>query len=151
MKAYWLDTMEPIAVADLRDQGIDSRPIDPAAYQDTINEIKETNGYVEQDVVEIRPDMENLGALLAKFDKEHLHTLDEVRFVLDGAGVFDIRSTGDRWMRIEVCRGDYISVPANRHHRFFCTDSKHIKCVRLFQDASGWTPIYRETPKTAPA
>ena len=34
-------------------------------------------------------------------------------------------------------------VPANLHHRFFLTDSKHIRCVRLFKDAAGWVAHYR--------
>jgi len=35
-------------------------------------------------------------------------------------------------------------VPANLHHRFFLTDTKAIRCVRLFKDSSGWVPHYRE-------
>jgi 1,2-dihydroxy-3-keto-5-methylthiopentene dioxygenase len=64
--------------------------------------------------------------------------------VLEGEGVFDIRSRDDRWMRVTVEEGDLIIVPKNRHHRFFLTDRKTIRCVRLFQDQSGWVPQYRD-------
>jgi 1,2-dihydroxy-3-keto-5-methylthiopentene dioxygenase len=67
-----------------------------------------------------------------------------VRFVLEGEGIFDIRSRDDRWMRVVVERGDLIVVPKDRHHRFMLTEHKTIRCVRLFQDKSGWTPHYRQ-------
>jgi len=64
-------------------------------------------------------------------------------FVLEGEGIFDIRSKGDRWMRVKVEAGDLIVVPKERYHRFELTETKTIRCVRLFQDASGWVPEYR--------
>ena len=33
--------------------------------------------------------MPNLKTICAKFDKEHYHTLDEVRFVVDGEGIVE--------------------------------------------------------------
>lgn len=63
--------------------------------------------------------------------------------MLEGDGIFDIRSRDDRWMRVVVEVGDLIVVPAKRHHRFLLTDKKDIRCVRLFKDASGWVPHYR--------
>jgi cupin superfamily acireductone dioxygenase involved in methionine salvage len=47
-------------------------------------------------------------------------------------------------MRVEVYASDYISVPANRHHRFYVMDDKSIKCVRLFKENPVWTPFYRQ-------
>ncbi len=46
-------------------------------------------------------------------------------------------------MRVTVEAGDLIVVPKDRHHRFFLTETKQIRCVRLFQDSSGWVPHYR--------
>jgi 1,2-dihydroxy-3-keto-5-methylthiopentene dioxygenase len=46
-------------------------------------------------------------------------------------------------MRVVVEAGDLIVVPAGRNHRFLLTDRKHIRCVRLFKDTSGWVPNYR--------
>jgi 1,2-dihydroxy-3-keto-5-methylthiopentene dioxygenase len=34
-------------------------------------------------------------------------------------------------------------VPKDRNHLFLLTEKKHIRCVRLFQDAAGWVPNYR--------
>ena len=56
-----------------------------------------------------------------------------MRFVLEGEGIFDIRSRDDRWMRVVVEQGDLIVVPKDRHHRFMLTETKTIRCVRLFR------------------
>ena len=146
MKAHWLDSAEGmIGEAELATQGIAYQRLDPepAAYRSAVDTLKSTRGYIEEDIVELEPSTPNLEAICAKFIDEHHHDEDEVRFVLEGEGIFDIRSSDDRWMRVVVERGDLIVVPAGRHHRFLLTDAKHIRCVRLFRDRSGWTPHYR--------
>ncbi len=146
MKAYWLDTKATMANTELTDEGVFYRavPTTPEAYQPVLDQLKSSHGYITQDIVELTSDMPNLDQICAKFDPEHLHTEDEVRFVLGGAGIFDIRSRDDRMFRVEVETGDLIVVPKNRNHRFELTSAKHIRCVRLFQDMSGWVPHYRE-------
>ena len=113
-----------------------------AAYAPEIDELKRRGGFVTADVVDVYPDTPNLGAMLDKFNKEHTHTEDEVRFILQGRGVFHI-NPGDRPVfAIEVWEGDLISVPLGTRHWFdLCTD-KRIRAIRLFQDMSGWTPHY---------
>ena len=109
-----------------------------------VEAIKRDRLYVDQDVVELSPDTPNLDAVCAKFDKEHYHTEDEVRFVLNGDGIFDVRDDTNGWIRIEVSEGDIIIIPANKYHRFYLTDRKHIRCMRLFANHDGWAPVYRE-------
>jgi len=88
-------------------------------------------------------DTPNLEELRAKFAREHLHTEDEVRFVLAGEGIFDIRDTDDRFVRITVGPGDLLVLPAKRYHRFFLTSACHLRCARLFRDPAGWIPHFR--------
>ncbi|MEM7154057.1 MAG: cupin domain-containing protein [Myxococcota bacterium] len=145
----WLDDnagQAPCTPDDLNAAGVlhERLEVDPVAYQPPLDRLKAERGYVEQDIIELRPDTPKLDDLCAKFAPEHLHTDDEVRYVLEGEGIFDIRSTDDRWMRVTVQQGDLLVVPANIHHRFFLTDRKQIRCVRLFKDSSGWVPHYRE-------
>lgn len=146
MKATWLSDGTPIPPETLAAEGVlyEALPTDPSGYQPTMDRLKNERGYVHQDEVELRPQTPNLDEICAKFDGEHLHDEDEVRFVLEGEGIFDIRSRDDRWMRVMVEVGDLIVVPAKRHHRFELTASKTIRCVRLFQDPSGWVPHYRQ-------
>lgn len=145
MRLSWLDSPQPAALTDLDEVGVFHQRLSPAAesYQADLDALKAARGYVEQDIVELRPETPNLEVVCAKFADEHLHTDDEVRYVLEGEGVFDIRSRDDRWIRVVVESGDLIVVPANLHHRFFLTEAKHIRCVRLFKDSAGWVPHYR--------
>jgi len=144
MQAKWLDTGEAIDGATLDAEGIHYQDLTLGAHQGPLAELMEANGYVTQDEVALRPDTPKLDEICAKFVDEHLHTEDEVRFVLEGEGVFDIRSRDDRWMQVKVEPGDLIVVPKDRHHRFYLTDQKTIRCARLFQDPSGWVPHYRD-------
>ena len=146
MKLQWLDTPEsPIDARELAKVGVlhERMTVDPVAYQPSLDALKGERGYVEQDIVELSPSTPELDSICAKFSAEHLHTDDEVRYVLEGEGIFDIRSADDRWMRVVVEAGDLLVVPANLHHRFLLTERKHIRCVRLFKDKSGWVPLYR--------
>jgi 1,2-dihydroxy-3-keto-5-methylthiopentene dioxygenase len=145
MRAHWLDRDEAISPTQLNEQGVYYAQLstDEASYEAPVDAFKAERGYIEQDVIALRPDTPNLDAICAKFVDEHLHDDDEVRFVLEGEGIFDIRSQDDRWMRVVVEPGDLIVVPKDRHHRFLLTDAKTIRCVRLFRDTSGWVPRYR--------
>jgi 1,2-dihydroxy-3-keto-5-methylthiopentene dioxygenase len=118
-------------------------PPDEAERAATIERIKREHGYVDEDFVELGAETPNLDAICAKFDREHYHTEDEVRFVVAGAGIFDVRDDDDRWIRIEVVEGDIIVIPARKHHRFYLTEEKHIRCMRLFANHDGWAPLYR--------
>lgn len=146
MRAYSLDDPSRTIESDaLARRGILSWnvPADESARMQMVDEVKREHGYVDHDFVELAPDTPNLDAICAKFDQEHFHTEDEVRLVVDGEGIFDVRDDGDRWLRIEVERGDMIVIPKNTHHRFFLTERKHIRCMRLFANHDGWAPVYR--------
>ena len=146
MRAYPLD--EPSSAVGpevLARRGVMSWsvPEDAAARSALLEAIKREHGYVDEDFIELAPDTPNLDAICAKFDREHLHTEDEVRYVVAGEGIFDVRDENDRWIRIEVTPGDLIVIPARTHHRFFLTEKKQIRCMRLFANHDGWSPLYR--------
>jgi len=146
MRAYLLESpAQPIGPDVLANRGVLSWavPRDEAARAATIDTIKREHGYVDHDFIELGPQTPNLDAICAKFDKEHYHTEDEVRFVVQGAGIFDVRGATDEWIRIEVAEGDIIVIPANTYHRFYLTDEKRIRCMRLFANHDGWAPLYR--------
>lgn len=116
-----------------------------AAFDEPISLLKEEGGYVTADVINIKPETENLEAMLAKFDKEHWHDEDEVRFIVEGNGLFHIHPTDGPVFRIEVSEGDMINVPRGTHHWFHLCSDRRIKAIRLFQDMSGWTPHYTDS------
>lgn len=151
MQLSWLNE-EPGALApsleDLRAVGVhyERLEVGTGEAQSSLDRLKEARGYVVQDEVKLTPDTENLEQICDKFKDEHLHTEDEVRFVLDGEGVFEIRAADERWLRVHVEVGDLLVVPAKLYHRFFLTERKHIHCARLFKDPAGWVAHYRDNP-----
>ena len=114
------------------------------AYAPEIERLKAEHGFVTADVIDVGPETPGLDEMLAKFDKEHLHTEDEVRFTVRGSGVFHINPEASPVFSITVESGDLISVPKGTHHWFNLCDDKTIRCIRLFEDVSGWTPHYME-------
>jgi len=113
------------------------------AYAPERERLARTKGYVDADVVRLSSDTPDLDALLAKFDKDHYHTDDEVRFIRDGEGVFGLTTAEGERLEILVRAGDYISIPANVFHWFSLTKSRSITALRLFKDRGGWVPHYR--------
>ncbi|HEY8150691.1 MAG TPA: cupin domain-containing protein [Vicinamibacteria bacterium] len=116
-----------------------------AAYATEIDRLKKAGGYVTADVIDVSPQTPNLDTMLAKFRKEHWHDEDEVRFILRGRGVFHIHPKDAPVMAIEVVPGDLLRVPRGTHHWFDLCSERDIRAIRLFQDASGWTPRYTDT------
>lgn len=114
------------------------------AYSKHIGELKTRGGYVTADVIDVTPETPGLDAMLAKFDREHWHDEDEVRFVIAGHGLFHIH--GDAGVvAIEVGPGDLIRVPRGTRHWFNLCSDRRIRAIRLFQDVSGWTPHYTDS------
>jgi len=117
-----------------------------AAYAPEIERLKAAGGYQAADVIDVGPETPNLDAMLAKFSEEHTHDDDEVRFIVEGRGIFHI-NPGDQGpvFSIETEAGDLINVPAGCRHWFDLCEEKRIRAIRLFVDPSGWTPHYTQS------
>jgi 1,2-dihydroxy-3-keto-5-methylthiopentene dioxygenase len=112
------------------------------AYAPEIDRLKARGGFVTADVINVNPQTPNLDALLNKFNKEHTHSEDEVRFTVKGSGVFHIHPDNGPVFGVTVESGDLINVPCGTKHWFDLCSDRQIRCIRLFQDVSGWTPSY---------
>jgi 1,2-dihydroxy-3-keto-5-methylthiopentene dioxygenase len=112
-----------------------------AAYSEEIEGMKRRGGYVTADVIDVYPATPNLDVMLAKFDKEHTHDEDEVRFILAGRGIFFLNIAG-RVASVEVGPGDMLRVPRGTTHWFTLCEDRRIRAIRWFQDMTGWTPHY---------
>ncbi len=115
------------------------------AYSPEIEALKARGGYVTADVIDVSPATPNLDAMLAKFNREHWHDEDEVRFIIAGRGLFHINATSGTVLAIEVEAGDLIRVPRGTLHWFNLCDDHRIRAIRLFQDMAGWTPHYTDS------
>jgi 1,2-dihydroxy-3-keto-5-methylthiopentene dioxygenase len=115
------------------------------AYREEIDRLKERGGYVTADVIDVKPQTPGLDAMLAKFSREHWHDEDEVRFIIRGRGIFHIHPRQGPVVALEVRPGDLIRVPRGTWHWFDLCAEREIRAIRLFQDASGWTPHYTDS------
>jgi 1,2-dihydroxy-3-keto-5-methylthiopentene dioxygenase len=80
---------------------------------------------------------------LVKESDEHTHLADELRIVLDGTVVYDVRARDGRWMRVWLVPGELILVPAKRYHRVLLGHDRRVRFIQWFSDARALAPLYR--------
>lgn len=112
-----------------------------AAYGQEIERLKTDEGYVTVDVISLKPDHPDRAALREKFLSEHTHSEDEVRFFVDGEGMFYLH-VEDKVYQIHCCKNDLISVPANITHWFDMGPAPRFTAIRLFNNPDGWVANY---------
>jgi len=143
--------LAPFGIWYRRFEGTDRLPESPTdqeildAYAEPIEKLKTEGGYVTADVINVKPETPGLEAMLNRFNREHFHDEDEVRFIVHGRGLFHIHPQEGPVFSIEVAKGDMIRVPRGTHHWFDLCSDRTIRAVRLFQDVTGWTPHYTES------
>jgi 1,2-dihydroxy-3-keto-5-methylthiopentene dioxygenase len=113
-----------------------------AAYAPEVEALKARGGFVTADVIDVTTDLPGLQAMLDKFNKEHTHAEDEIRFVVRGHGIFHIHPPQGPVFGIEVAPGDLIIVPSGAPHWFDLCADRNIRAIRMFMEKAGWTPHY---------
>ena len=108
-----------------------------AAYADDIETLNRQYGFTTVDVVALGPDHPQKAEMRAKFLSEHTHADFEVRFFVDGSGIFYLHSNGHIYA-VTCEKGDLISVPAGTTHWFDMGSSPSFKCIRFFTTPDGW-------------
>lgn len=107
------------------------------AYSHDIERLKREEGYQAVDVVSMWPDHPERDAARRKFLDEHTHAEDEVRFFVDGQGLFSLHIDG-RVYEVLCERGDLIGVPADTTHWFDMGPRPKFTAIRLFNNPEGW-------------
>ncbi|CAG7852614.1 1,2-dihydroxy-3-keto-5-methylthiopentene dioxygenase 1 {ECO:0000255/HAMAP-Rule:MF_03154} {ECO:0000255/HAMAP-Rule:MF_03154}; AltName: Full=Acireductone dioxygenase (Fe(2+)-requiring) 1 {ECO:0000255/HAMAP-Rule:MF_03154}; Short=ARD 1 {ECO:0000255/HAMAP-Rule:MF_03154}; Short=Fe-ARD 1 {ECO:0000255/HAMAP-Rule:MF_03154} [Serendipita indica DSM 11827] len=168
MKAYYFDNVEgdqrlphfdsalpPVSQSDLAKYGVLywHIPIDQDGnWEQAIDQIAAERSYKNRDIINVSKT--GLGDLyeskIKSFFEEHMHEDEEIRYILDGAGFFDVRSPQkDEWIRVHVDQGDLLVLPAGIYHRFTLDEGDYIKAMRLFKDEPKWTPYNRSADTDA--
>lgn len=114
-----------------------------AAYDKDLKPFMQQGGYLTADVISINRLTENYDAIRAKFLSEHTHSEDEIRFFVDGQGLFWFNLETEPVFNLLCEKGDLISVPAGTKHWFDAgAVNPFVKAIRIFIDMSGWVPEY---------
>ena len=118
-----------------------------ATYGPDIERLKHARGYRSADVVRLKRDPSDAEwpsrarVARAKFLEEHTHAEDEVRFFVEGRGLFYLRLGGSIFM--VLCeRGDLLSVPAGTRHWFDMGSEPNFCAIRVFGSEAGWVAAF---------
>lgn len=147
MKAYYYDNLP----GDQREPHDSGRAV-PASYLSSlgvlychcpsvsaVDAIAAERAYKNRDEITVSPD--KMGAVyedkVKMFFNEHLHEDEEIRYILDGHGYFDVRNEGDEWVRIRLEKDDLLVLPAGIYHRF-TTDEGNVSSAGLAGWLAGW-------------
>ncbi|OLN81513.1 1,2-dihydroxy-3-keto-5-methylthiopentene dioxygenase [Colletotrichum chlorophyti] len=126
MRAYWYDNSDgdqrqehdsgrEVTTDDLKKLGVYYHKI---PNLDGVNQLAAERGYKNRDEIIVSP--EKMGDVyeekVKSFFHEHLHEDEEIRYVRDGRGYFDVRNVDDEW-------DDLIILPPGIYHRFTTDES----------------------------
>ncbi|KAA1107072.1 1,2-dihydroxy-3-keto-5-methylthiopentene dioxygenase [Puccinia graminis f. sp. tritici] len=139
------DSNESVSKQELQKLGVLYWSIDSI---DQVNSIAIQRDYKNRDQIICSP--QAMGDIyqqkLDTFFEEHLHEDEEIRWVVEGSGYFDVRDqTDQRWVRIKVEKGDLLVLPPGIFHRFTVDKDNYIKAMRLFKDEPKWVALNRST------
>uniref|UniRef100_H2Z978 Acireductone dioxygenase n=1 Tax=Ciona savignyi TaxID=51511 RepID=H2Z978_CIOSA len=137
---------QSVSLDELAKLGVEYFQVDADTREenDFYKNLKKERGYSYSDLITVSPDtLPNYEQKVKSFFEEHLHTDEEIRFILDGSGFFDVRDLDDNWIRIEVVKNDLVILPAGIYHRFALDNKDYIRVTRLFVGEPVWTPHNR--------
>ncbi|KAI4100003.1 MAG: hypothetical protein LQ339_005669 [Xanthoria mediterranea] len=141
------DSGQELSPSHLTDLGVlyyNFPPLSPTSSTQ-IEDLAKTRHYVNRDEITVSPAA--MGSVyedkIKMFYDEHMHEDEEIRYILKGAGYFDVRDVQDQWIRIEVEEGDLLILPPGIYHRFTVNQDNYINAMRLFRTEPKWTALNR--------
>ncbi len=115
------------------------------AYQHEIEKLVAEKNYQSWDVISMRASHPEKAALREKFLSEHTHGEDEVRFFVEGAGLFCLHLNGKVY-QVLCEKNDLISVPAGTPHWFDMGSQPNFTAIRIFDNPEGWVTKFTGDP-----
>jgi 1,2-dihydroxy-3-keto-5-methylthiopentene dioxygenase len=111
------------------------------AYRGSVNRLMNKYGFKSVDVINMNPEHPQREPMRQKFLSEHVHDDYEVRFFVEGQGLFYLH-VGGKVYGVLCSRGDLISVPSGTAHWFDMGPQPRFKVIRLFTTPEGWVAQY---------
>ena len=128
------------------DLAADATPTDIlAAYAPEIGRVQATGRYPTVDAIRLGPDHPDREALRRKFLSEHTHSEDEVRFFVEGRGLFCLH-IGEEVLQVLCETNDFLRVPAGTKHWFDMGSAPHFTAIRFFDNPEGWVAQFTGDP-----
>jgi 1,2-dihydroxy-3-keto-5-methylthiopentene dioxygenase len=115
------------------------------AYSEPIATLKRKYYFQSIDVVHVQPNQPEKDIIRKKFLSEHTHDDFEIRFFIDGCGLFYLH-VADKVYAVLCEKGDLISVPANTTHWFDMGENPYFTCIRFFTTPYGWVANFTDSP-----
>lgn len=116
-----------------------------AAYGAEIARVQDNGGYATVDAIRMTADHPDRLALRQKFLAEHTHSEDEVRFFVEGRGLFCLH-LGDEVLQLICEQNDWIAVPAGTRHWFDMGEEPGFCALRFFNNSTGWVADFSGDP-----
>ena len=116
-----------------------------AIYSEEIARVQAKGGYRTVDAIRLTPDHPDRDALRSRFLAEHTHAEDEVRFFVEGQGLFCLH-LGDEVLQLICTQGDWIAVPAGSRHWFDMGPDPAFCALRFFDNSEGWVAHFTGDP-----
>lgn len=119
------------------------------AYAAQVQAVRE-RGYDTVDVARMALDpsapdyADKVAASRGTFLSEHRHADDEVRFFVDGSGLFYLHVDGQVLM-LRCDARDFVSVPAGTPHWFDMGTHPRFTAIRFFQRSDGWVADFTDS------
>lgn len=107
------------------------------AYAQDVARLKKQYGFQTADVIKLDATHPDKTAMREKFLHEHTHSEFEVRFFVEGCGLFYLH-VNNKVYAVLCEKNDLISVPAQVTHWFDMGENPHLACIRLFTNPEGW-------------
>ena len=115
------------------------------AFGEAVKRVQARGSYPTVDAIRMTPDHPDRDALRQKFLAEHIHSEDEVRFFVEGQGLFCLH-IGKEVLQVLCQADDWISVPAGTRHWFDMGSAPQFCAIRFFDNPAGWVAQFSGDP-----
>ena len=118
------------------------------AYASHIASVKSDEGYQTVDMMRVGSNQPDGSTLRQTFLREHQHAEDEVRFFVEGCGLFSLH-IADEVLQVNCEANDWIAIPAGTRHWFDMGANPNYCVLRFFKDSKGWVASFTDDPIAA--